>query len=280
MTITYSTAVADVAEEHATHDESFGLERTTAKAVLRVAWADRYTLVDDIVGNSRVWPYALEAGRIGPRATTAGIMPCPGSYVESGQGMIYTDALVTVNYDSNVGTGGGSSQGSDSDPQDPETENLFAEEIEPTAEFITLDHKRFRWGAQNGDPLLEQEAPGKLVKGLNLVRTFYKVPPPLPIQILDAVGGVNASGESAPILGLSFDKETLLYQPPNLSRTIKTDGTGFAFTIKMKYSYKPQGWNKFWRSKTQEMEEIYDFETGIVVKNYPLVNFGPIWAFG
>jgi hypothetical protein len=156
--------------------------------------------------------------------------------VTSGQSCEYLDALVTVAYST-------------------EEEDLLSESLEPTAEFITLDYKRFRWSGADGDPLLEGEAPGKLVRNLNLVRNIMKIVD-IPVATLDLPGSVNHEDYVSALLGLTFPAETLLFQPPAMSRTITTAGAK-AWNLNLKFSYKPWGWNKYWRSKTETYERIY-----------------------
>jgi hypothetical protein len=237
-------------EVHASVTENWGADEITASVELQLPWANRHALVFDLIGNAREWPHGSFTAK--PRAVSAVISPFSAFYTTDGDEelMTYEDAFVTVNYSSAQG------------------EDLLAESLEPTAEFFPLDHKRFRWSAVDGDPLAENEAPGKLIRGLNIVRTFFKVAA-LSTDLLDLVGTVNDGALVTPLLGLTFAAETLLYTPPNLSRTIKTDGTGFAWNVTMKHNYKPQTWNKFWRSKTEAWEEIVDYETGAVYKNYP-----------
>lgn len=244
-------SAVDCCEEHATLQEQLGLESGSASVVLRVPWTNRWLLVNDLLGNSRVWPYAP-----GLRATTCAIKPFdskPTSF--EGQTAVYEDALVTVSYSSKV------------------EENLIAESIEPNVEFITLDHKRFRWGSDaSGDPLSEAEAPGRQKHSLALTRTHYKLEPPLPASLLTLPGKCNDTAYASALLGLSFAKETLLFMPSSLSRTITTAGDR-AFDLTLKYAYQPEGWNKYWRAKSKSYEEIYDVEEDEVYKGYPLASF-------
>jgi hypothetical protein len=236
-------------EEHAGLAEQLSLAKWDATVTLRCDYADRYNLVADIIGNQRAYPYVTN----GPRAATASIVPFPSApLAEVGQGMLYKDALVTIGYSM-------------------ESKNLVSESLEPSTEFLKLDHKGFRWGAADGEPLLEAEAPGKLVRGLNLVRTLYFVPAPLPIALLTSVGHTNETAYTSALLGLTFEPETLLYGSPVVARTITTANVE-ASTITLKFMFKPDGWNKFWRQKTQEYSTIF-VANGDEYKNYPLGNF-------
>lgn len=237
------------AEEHNTATEGADLENgISASVTLRCAYANRWALVDSMLGVT-LWPYA--GGANAPVATTATIRPMAGTYVADGQACVYTDSLVTVNFSNNV-------------------KDLLSESLEPTAEFLTLDYKRFRWSAPQGDPILEGEAPGRQLRGLNLVRTMYRRPS-VPAECLTRVGYVNQATYTSALLGLSFPAETMLFNPPNTSRSIKTDGTE-GWTITTKFSVKPQGWNKYWRMKTNSWERMYLLNGGIYYA-YPLGDF-------
>lgn len=235
-------------EEHGGSNESLSLTKWDASTTLRCDYLDRYALVADIIGNQRPYPHI----RNGPRAATASIVPFPASATTGGQGLIYQDALVTIGYSM-------------------ESKDFVSESLEPTAEFLKLDHKGFRWGARDGEPLLEAEAPGRLTRGLNLVRTLFFVRGPLPAELLTSVGKVNSGAYISRFLNLSFPTETLLYGAPVLSRTITTSEIE-AWTITLKFMYKPDGWNRFWRQKTQDYAKIF-IANGVEYKNYQLGNF-------
>lgn len=220
---------------------------------LHTAWGTRYDLIYDIVGNQKEWPYPV-TGHVKPLARKASITPMPTEYTTvDGQNIVYIVAVVTIKYSTKI------------------TE-LFSESIEPTAEFRTLDWKRFRWGSKAGDPLKDGEAPGQQVKGLNFVRTIMKVEPPLPPELLELYGCCNESAYTSEMLGLTFDEETLLFQAPGLSRSINVTGD-LRYNMVLKWSVRPKGWNKYYRQKSEEYEEIFDAESDDPFKSYPPKDF-------
>lgn len=219
-------SAVDCAEEHASVSESMNLtEGVAAQVTLRCAFADRFLLMADLLGNSRVWPNGGFV--IPPVAATCASKPFPAQYLTIGQACVYEYALVEVNYSHKI-------------------VDLISESLEPTAEFVTVDHRQFRWNTALGPVLLEGEAPGLLVKGCNLVRTFYQLPS-LPTDMLDLVGTCNSAPYVSTLLGVPFAAETLLFQPPTMNRTFTTTGTN-GWTLQTKFAYKKQGWNKFWRA--------------------------------
>lgn len=242
----------DCYEEHGSAAENAGLkDGVSASVVLRCAYSDRLSLMDDILGTPRAWPrsgYTLP-----PHAVSCACKPDLTKYTVSSQEIIYEDALVTVNYSTEIS-------------------DLVSESLEPNNEFITLDYRRFCWGAPNGPNLIEGEAPGKLLRGLNIVRTIYKMAT-VPAVVL-AVSGVNDVPYVSSLLGLTFPAETLLYEPGNLSRTFTTLGTE-GFTTTLKFSYRQYGWNKFWRADTQTWSRIY-LRGGAAYNSFPLVDYSDI----
>jgi hypothetical protein len=214
-------SAVDCVEEHVTRNEDYDVEGGfSASVTVRCAWLDRFTLMADVIG--RQWPDSAAAW-----CNSIGCVPDKTNYTVSGQEIVYSDALVTLKYGTKV-------------------KDLFSDSLEPTAEFITADHKQFRWTAATGVPLLEAEAPGYLMRSCNLVRTLYQRPS-IPADILDLVGTSNSAAYTSSTLGLTFGIEKLMFQPPTLNRAYKTNGTE-GWTITVKFAYKPQTWNKFWRA--------------------------------
>lgn len=223
----------------------------SASVQLRCAWGLRHILAADILGNRRLWP-KTPAPFVVPSAASASIIPIMsisdgGGVV--GQEIVYSHALVTVNY-SNVAT------------------DLVTEAIEPTAEFITMDYRRFRWGAANGPTLSEEEAPGLLVRGINFVRTELDVSQPINPLVISLIGSVNDSQVTGSILQIPFAAETLLYAPPSITATRNSFGQWKTQIVK-KFTYKPEGWNVFFRARTNSWERLYLANSG-VFNSYPL----------
>lgn len=249
----------DCCEVQNTRSETFTRNGLEASVTLQCDYADRHALAADIVGLRK--PFPLTSYTLPPLAVGAAIRFGNERAENSNGELVYQDALVTITYSND------------------EEEDLVSESLEPTAEFITLDFRRFRWGSVTGAPVLEGEAPGKQFKGMNLVRTHFNIEPPLPGVLLTAMGGVNDAIYTSSLLGLAFDEETLLYQPPALSRTITTAGDR-AFDITLKFSYKPEGWNKYYRAATGIWERMYLTPSlgaaGGVWNSYPLKDFSSL----
>lgn len=226
----------------------------TATVKLICTWENRHLLQADLVGNQRPWPHG--GFTVPPICVSTTCVGLPGTaFYQDGQAGYYAEAEVTANYSTDI-------------------VDLISETLEPNTEFLTLDYKRFRWGAANGLPLLEGEAPGILYKNMNIVRTVYNVPE-LPAAILTCMGCCNVASYSSAMLGLTFPAETLLFNPPSPTRTITNMSSG-NWTLGLKFSYKPNGWNKFWNAKTQTWLRFYEVTSGLVYNNYPLADFSDL----
>ena len=237
-----------VREEFGSAREDVSLEDWRAGVTLRVDWDVRYTLIADLLNNRRQWPYTTGyTGSATPRAQTCAMVPDLTTFTQTEQGIIYAEALITVSYDSSV------------------EEDLIAESLEPTAEFITLDYRNFQW--DDGTPLNEQEAPGKLLRGLNYSQQRFSLTS-IHADFYNLIGGVTDADHMSSLLGFTFPAETLLYEPPKSQRTITTQGDK-GWNLTTNWKYKPEGWNKFWRAKTQTFGEIKKNEVGTpTYKNY------------
>ncbi len=250
----YSPAVA-CAEEHAGVGEQWGPGKWDTSVVLRCAWTDRYTLVNDILGNQREWPHSGFV--VTPRAATARVVPDETQYTTTGQSINYEHALVTIGYSSAAEA------------------DLLAESLEPNTEFITQDPDKFRWGSKAGVPILEAEAPGKLVRSLTLVRSVFHLAS-IPIGLLTLPGGVNDAPYVSTLLGLTFPTGTLLFGGGPTNRTITTAGSE-GWNLTLKFMYKPDGWNKFWRAAADppDYEFMYHIDdvAGDPYLNYPPTDF-------
>lgn len=241
----------DVAEEYGTQSESWQLGDRGASVVLRCNYTERHFVAAEMLGLQVPWPHGGWASP--PLCQSIAISPGSEIVSEIGQSLVYKYALLAVTY------------GFDA-------KDLISESLEPTTEFMTQDHRFFRWTKGDGDVLTDQEAPGRLQKGMVLNRTIYNAAPPLPTSLLELPGHVNDTVYFSELLGLVFAKETLLFGNPHLDRTIRTDGSD-GFTLEMPFVINPYGWNKFWRQKTQKYEEIFIVGADEPYKSYPLGSF-------
>jgi hypothetical protein len=236
-------------EMHGTKKESGSYTAFTASVSLKCAWNDRFALADDLISQERRWPYFTPA-----KARQVAITPVYGKYTTAvgHQTCEYEEAVLAVTYSTEA------------------DRDLITESIEPTAEFRTLDHRNFRWSSSNGLLLNENEAPGQLIRGINIVRTIHNVPA-VPTSLLLLPGTCNIAPYVSSLLGLTFAAETLLFGIQPITRSIKLSGsTGYNVTVKL--SYKDSTWNRFWNQKTKSYEPIYEYG-GAVYKPYSPASF-------
>jgi hypothetical protein len=250
---TYSTASEVFGTRHENYDDELGL--MSADVTLRIEYALRHLLVQDVCGNRRPWPNGA-AGKT-PLATQASIVPEQSVGSFSGQTIEAAFALVTIHYTTKV-------------------TDVISESLEPTAEFATLDHRWFRWGSGfSTDELREEEAPGVLKRGMNLVRHIYDVIPPLSTDLVNLVGSTNEFPYVSALLEMTFDTDTLLFAPPVINR--KVDSLNIVkYDIEKKFTYNPFFWNTFFRSKTGSFQNIYVAGASTPYIQYPLANFSNI----
>lgn len=239
-------------EVKGTAREDYSIEGGIQASVrLEVSGANRISLINDLLANQRAWP-ALSAMTQPPRAYAASAVPFSTDQVVDGQVYTWDVYQVDVKYST-----------------DP-TRTIVSESIEPSAEFVRLDHRFFRWAS--GAPLTDQEAPGLLKPGLILSKTYYQQTL-VPNEVLTGAGKVhNASYTSS--FGLTFAAESLLYLPNPVTKTVTTAGSD-GYTYTNKFSWNPYGWNKFYRPATNSWENIYDL-LGNVVKPYAPANLSAL----
>lgn len=255
----------DVHEAEGSPQENFSAETGfNATVMLRVPWNDRYAVMDDILQNQYTYP-RCPGSQCNALSGSCRPAPAPGQLVATGTGgslAEYTEALLTILYSQKIhrDEGGGP------------TPDVFAESIEPSAEFITLNPKKFRWGGPAGDKLEPEEAPGKLVVGFDYIQTRYNLTE-LPIGVLSP-GRVNDAVITARLLELDFPIETLLYHNSQPVRTISVNGLN-KWMMMSRFGYREQGWNKFWRASPAGYEWIYEAGGGIY-RNFPLGDFTDI----
>lgn len=252
--------IANVQEKAWTQNESHDMDSGSQMSVtLECDWADRYNVALEIIGNGYTWPHGSFPDVV---ARKAQIVPAPNSkYTEHGTGgaCVYEKAHVTIQYLVPQGTNVEEAAGGD----------LYSESLEPIVEFLKQNPDRFAWASGTGPPVSKEEAPGKQVYMTNIVRTWYDVTS-IPAAVFTCIGKVNDAAYASTSLGQTFAIETLLYQPPTLSRTVKLDGTK-KWNLTMKFAYKPDGWNKFWRAGVNPpiWDTFWDLAANVAYKNYP-----------
>lgn len=257
------TSVANAskcAEEQGSPQESWGAKGLNATVTLRCLWADRYTVMADIVDNNRQYPLSSTVKSFAMSGSIQG--DGQSDLATTGQHSIeYQHAILTINYKPidyyDPGSGG--------DLQ------LFSEALEGSGEFLTLDNTGMTWDAAALLPLDNQNF-GKLMLSFDYVQVQYGLAS-IHADHMTRVQKVNSVAVTTKLLGYIFPIETLLYHGPSMSRQITTGGTG-AWTLTARFSFRPDGWNKVWRNKTKAFATVY--HDGVAYDTYDPVSFANI----
>jgi hypothetical protein len=213
-----------------------------ATRVLKCAWTNRANLVLALKGGISAGTLYVPADYphfTNCKCTSATARPFnegPSAFGGATNVAGYNFAAVTAQYGGSVAGGGGGSN-SAGEP--------ISESLEPAVEFMQLPAEGFFWGSTNGTHLKDEEAPGKGFYSLNYVYKRGGMST-IPSSVFTLIGKVNSGSVTSYTLGQTFAAETLLYHPPLLDRVLNTDGTG-SWAITMRFTYKPDGWNRFWR---------------------------------
>jgi hypothetical protein len=250
MSYTYSSvACAEVPDTDWLNGDIF--QGLTAGVRLQCNWGDRFALINDLLSTPQPYPKTAGLGGMVPYAVSARCVTLGNeSPIQNGQGIDYLFAYIDVNYNAGV-------------------VDLANEEIEPNMEAIPLDYRYFNFGGTASPKLLlEGEAPPLILQSFNFVRTRYRLSV-IPTDFLNAVGCVNQYSYTSAILGFTFPAETLLFLPAPCSRSFTNFGTT-GFTMVTKFGYKPNGWNKYWRTQTQAFESIYLNGSSTPYRSYTL----------
>ena len=212
--------------------EAVTLDSFRATVRLRCAWTNRIALANEAALFHR-YPRMLYARC---KSITVAPMPENGPNGVDSIGLTYESAIVQLEYVF------------DKDTPDESGSDLFSESIDPTAENLTLDPANF-WWKSGGEALKDNEAPARLLKGLDYVLTLYNRPS-IPTAAFALVGFVNDAPFATRTLGKVWLLGTLLFNPPNCQRKVTMGPTpSLTWTTTYRFAYKPDGWNKFWNPR-------------------------------
>lgn len=267
-------AITDVHELAGSPSERWDNGRFAAEQRLIVAWEERHELmalklryggapyVNSPPGMGQVVCRGATAVPFGGESSEVSGFDDPNSPEGAASTLAaYEKALVTLFYSSPEG-GDFVQNGND----------FISESVSPTVEMMTLDHSRFAWGANDGPALEPEESPSRMLRGLDYEFARYDLRS-VPQAAADLVGYVNDSTLVSRLLGLGFGAETLLYEAPVITRSLNTNGEA-SIQVRYRFTYRPTGWNKFWRAATQRFESIFiKGEGGELYRNYPLGDF-------
>ena len=255
---------------------TIGLDGNGASVTLGCAYADRFDLAQDLLSFRRVFPGygGTGAPRVSNCDNIRGWGDATVQAASSDQILDFVEARMDVTYEPLA-----------ADIPAPGTEpyDLVLETLEGEVDGKRLDASRFLWSDPASPPANPEfvvtpgESPVRQVNRMKWSREFIGLAT-LPVQLYPLIGKVNQAAFSSTVLGYTFQPETLRFNYPYASRTIRTDGaTGW--NLKLSMSFKEETWNKFWRIQGGTgdggYEDIY-IKNGPVYKNYPLADFSPV----
>lgn len=254
---TSSGAIPAPEELHNTRTATYGMSGSSASVSLKCDEADAAEIVEDMVGNAVVWPYE---GPVLLYCSSATISTMGEAGTQDGQGLVYQQAQIDATFSALTSDGA-------------ENPTYFDERLEPTCEMLVLPPDNFYWSSGSADALLPEEAPSKLRVGFDYYLTVFNQVS-IPAHVLTHPGTVNASTVTSGSLGLTFAAQTLLYNPPLVSRSVSLGGSN-RYTISYRLSYRADTWNKYWRTSTGAFAVIKD-SGGSTVLVYPTADFSGI----
>jgi hypothetical protein len=238
-------------------------ERTRAVVDVKVAWSDRYTFSN--------WVATTYYSRNDSDPTTDPPMLCRHITIKPFGRCVrdpsvsylvaYEAAIVTITYDMQLQL---------SDNQNNPV--VFSESIEPAYEFITLKPQWFKW--EDGGRLTDHDnPPGLQIRTCNYRLTYYGITS-IPNWVFTMEGACNGSSFKSRSLGITFAKESLLYNPPvaNISVCL---GEKTSWQLEFSLTHRGCGWNKFPRITGGgiSFQKILDRKSGNEFKPYPTGDF-------
>lgn len=257
--------------------ESFSQNGFTATRFLKCAWADRLTLADQlqtayqVAQSGRVYRigdlYPHKSG-VYVRSVSS-IRPAGKSSTgANAKTAAWSDAMLTVEYEERQFNPNASADSSDSS-SDPAFV-IATETFETSAEFLTLPNQTLYWDNAQAEPLKDLEVPTRII-GMGDWAYEFDAESELDQDLADNTGYCNSGALTAPTLGLNFAAETLLYRGLRVRREIVL-GSNTVRRVSLRFTYRPSGWNKFFRSGEQTAQVVYD-SSGTEFKPVPTANF-------
>ena len=223
------------------------LTRSTVSVLLECAWADRHTLIEELLSNEKEY-VDNNTAPIKVFATSATVEALAENikYTTDSDNQILdpTDAKIRVTYSVVNATGGGGSQ-TRKHPQTGETLQI-SERITPTAKLFTLKPQNFSTDRFRVRPLKPDEAPGLLVRTLKFLRSIDGLSR-LDPSYLNFTGHVNKFQYASTVIpGLVFKPQTLLFQPGDAGRETVIQASGRfkgRLNLTLMFEWDPNGWN-------------------------------------
>lgn len=226
--------------------ESYAKGGFTASTVLRVPWADRYTVMNAMAENRSAYPRCIDALCL---VNGISCSPMDGKFPGEpthNELIVPEYALLSVTY----------GQGATNDASEG-GRGIFTESFEPNSRFQTVGHTNLKWKTVGGvykGMLKQEQAPSIPLLSMDYVQTRFELTS-IPAAVLKP-NHVNLASFYASLIGITFPAETLLYVNSQCSRQINTSGTA-KWTMSSRFRYQKDGWNTFYNAEVGEWCEIW-----------------------
>ena len=279
MAVTFLFNAGELAEPSAvayTEVENFGEKEWSASVVVMCPWADRQEVRANILNNRCEWPYFPNCRMY---AETASIAPMPSVQTGTdGSGNSYPYARITVTYKRNLEDGEQEGQPGGGASSDGNTAS-YTESLELNGEMLRIPPDDLFWlegASETFDriPLTQEEAPAKIMLGAEYIFS-WKGLSYLPDGLMDKIDHVNSDSVTSELYGYTFAPETLLLNGPRLSRSKSANAEISKIDCELRWSWRKNGWNKFWRCKSETFETIHKVATGGIFEEGGYTDFIP-----
>lgn len=234
--------------------DSYDESTWSGSVELECPWEDRYLVSGNILDYGILWPYNPDA--LMP-VVGASIKAAPNSRTSLVDGVqCYEKARIVLKFSRN-GPEIFEQGGTEDDGGPP---IRYTEEIDVSGEMLRLPPDNFYWeGTGTEGPFVNvktDEAPNMPLFGLDYIVKWTKVRS-LPITLLTTLNHVNSATIVSNSLGLTFEPQTLLFNPPKISRSVTLISSLDLYDLECRWSYRAQGWNRFYRAQTQAFEQMF-----------------------
>jgi hypothetical protein len=219
--------------------EAIGDKGWEATVNLLVPWLSRGLVLDDIVGNMRLYPH------LNGKTAAYAISGCSKPY--QGQASLSTAVRDTAEYQAAILT---IKYGRLSNNQNQKGTEIYSESLDFSDQHLTMEPIDYQWNHDGDDTsraAVVRESPVMLVKGFEYTQVRYNQKK-VPTTILDLLGSVNSVAYPCQMLGITLPAESMLFDPPKMTRKVTTTGAAL-WTITYKVSGKLPGWNRFWNPR-------------------------------
>lgn len=227
-----------------------------AMRYLKCAWGDRHTLARELKGTIDVQDDQLIITL--PHAHPAFEIAFVRNVGISGFGKPGADSATVLNFEHAIVAAQYKTGRWLDIPGDGEgEENVLVEEtLDAGGEYLTRSNRKLYWDAEKASQVSEDEAPQIFVQLATWRYTIMQIPC-FPTGFFDLIGKVNQAAVKSQTLGITFAAETLLMEPAQPSRLITNSGAQ-AWKLPIALTYRPKGWNKFYKAGEIEPQSLFN----------------------